>query len=302
MESGSIRSYKRNKGYESIPRELLQSNDISLEAIGLLCHLQSYPETWKLYKTELYTRFKYNKRTSVQRIWKELIKNYYLLEFKKRDGKRYIYQYIYSVNPFSKEEIRNITEELLKDGFFWDVDFEQPKMDSSKSTPNRLTIEKINYKKDLTKKEGSQSSPSFLTDDDDNINTNNQIKKSTSEEFKETMRLLFEFLDKKTNLKPLARNLLFAGLKETDVLAIIQFLCTLPEINQEVSDLVNSQIRANEREAKTNGLTDYKAYFIKGLKLKLENANYKVDETDITDPELVAVIPKVTLHDWLNDN
>lgn len=287
MDSGSIRSYKRNKGYESIPRELLQSNDISLEAIGLLCHLQSYPETWKLYKTELYTRFKYNKRTSIQRIWKELIKNNYLLEFKKREGKRYVYQYLYSVNPFTQEEIRNIAQELLKDGYFWDVGFEQSKMDSTKPTSNKLTREEINYKKDLIKKEGSQSSPSFLTDDDDDIKTN-------------TMNLLIKFLNEKENLKPLARNLLIAGLKEVDVLAIIQFLCTLPKIDQIVSDLVNAQIRANKQEADVNGLTNYSAYFIKGLKLKLENANYKVAEADITDPELILEIPKVTLHDWLN--
>lgn len=161
---------------------------------------------------------------------------------------------------------------------------------------------KINSIKINNKKEGSQSSPSFLTDDDDYINTNSKIEPSTttSQEVRKTMAALVTLTDKKENLKPLARNLTIAGIKETDVLAIIQFLYTLPEINQEVSELVNAQIRANEREAKTNGLTDYKSYFIKGLKLKLENANIAVEETEITDPELVSARPRVTLHDWLN--
>ena len=161
---------------------------------------------------------------------------------------------------------------------------------------------KINNIKINNKKEGSQSSPSFLTDDDD-INKNNNIEISTitSQELKKNINTLSTLTDKKEHLKPLVRNLSIAGLKETDVLAIIQFLCTLPEINQEVSDLVNAQIRANEREAK-NGLTDYKAYFIKGLKLKLDNANLVVNEIEITDPNSIPNIPKVTLYDWVNES
>ncbi|GGD03132.1 hypothetical protein [Enterococcus wangshanyuanii] len=305
MENGNIRSYRKNKGYESIPRDLLQNNELSLEAIGLLCHLQSYPESWKLYKTELYTRFKHNKRTAVQRIWKELVNNNYLIEFKKREGKRYVYQYIYSVEPFTGSDIEKIKQELQNDGFFWTVDFEQSKMDSSKSTTNKLTIKEIDYKRDIEKEERSLRSLSFSTDDDDKLNkkTSSKYTEELSDQNTKDIEpkvLLAAYLKDKEHLKPLAMSLLIAGLSETDCLEIIEFLALLPVIDQQVSDIVNAQIRANEKEALSNGLTDYKAYFLKGLEMKLANAGLRVREADITDPDTIESIPQVTLHNWLD--
>ena len=36
MSTGQISKFQKGKGYESIPRELLQDTNLSLEAIGLL--------------------------------------------------------------------------------------------------------------------------------------------------------------------------------------------------------------------------------------------------------------------------
>ncbi len=44
-------------------------NPISLEALGLLVNLLSYPSTWELHKTELYKRFSKNKESSVRTAW-----------------------------------------------------------------------------------------------------------------------------------------------------------------------------------------------------------------------------------------
>ena len=301
MESGSIRSYKKNKGYESIPRELLQNFSLSMEAIGLLCHLQSYPENWKLYKTELYNRFQRNKRTSIQRIWKELVDNNYMIEFKRREGKKYVYQYVYSIEPFDKQDIEQIKEEMRNDGFFWTVDFEQSKMNCSKSTANKLTIKEINYKK---KGESSFSSLSPRDDDDKSYK-----KKETSDgtfqnmeklDFLEKAELLRMYLANKLHLAPLSQSMLRAGISLEDTLEIIQFLAKLPKIDQQISDLINTQIKANEHEAKTNGLSNYKAYFLTGLKMKLKNANIDIPEVSIAEIDSDKQLPKVTLHNWLD--
>ena len=88
-------------------------------------------------------------------------------------------------------------------------------------------------------------------------------------------------------------------MSDADCLEIIQFIVTLPVIDEEVSALVNAQIRANETEAKTNGLTSYKAYFITGLKQKLENADIFVQETNIVNPDTIKPLPTVTMHNWV---
>lgn len=146
-ETGRIVQYKKNKGFESIPRELLQDENLSLEAIGLLSHICSLPETWKIYKTQLYKKFKKNKRTSVQRIWKELVESGYILEFRKREGKKYVYEYVYSLTPFSIDEISDVVESMSKTGLeFWNADFEQSKLNCSKRADNKLINKEIDYK------------------------------------------------------------------------------------------------------------------------------------------------------------
>lgn len=49
-QEGKIQRYHRNKGYESIPRDFAQNENLSYEARGLLISIASYPENFKLYK------------------------------------------------------------------------------------------------------------------------------------------------------------------------------------------------------------------------------------------------------------
>lgn len=147
MTAGQIRKFQKTKGYESIPREMLQDTNLSLEAIGLLSYMQSLPEDWKLYKTELYNRFPKNKRRSIDNIWKELVEHNYLLNFKKRDGKKYVYSYVFTVVPFTKEE----KEELIKAYVIndcWDVISEQSNVNSSKRATSKLNNKKVLHKND----------------------------------------------------------------------------------------------------------------------------------------------------------
>lgn len=128
----------------SIPVSTAQSvqenneNPISLEALGLLVNLISYPSTWELHKTEVYKRFAKNKRTSVKSAWNNLVEANYMIEFRYRSGRSYEYIYYYRKVPFTAEEKAEILNNAVKEfGTIWDVDFVQPKMGTPKSTGNQ---------------------------------------------------------------------------------------------------------------------------------------------------------------------
>ncbi|MEB8265365.1 hypothetical protein [Mammaliicoccus sciuri] len=118
MASGKIKikNFPDDVPFEKIPRELLQSCDtnsvhnknMSLQAIGLLCNIRSYADTWDLHKTELYKRYAKNKEFSVRSAWDELVENNYIIQLKVRDGSKWVYIYYANVHPFTQEEIQEI--------------------------------------------------------------------------------------------------------------------------------------------------------------------------------------------------
>ena len=61
----SVKKFRKSKGYESLSREFLQRNDLSLEARGLLAYMESMPDDYVFHKTQLYKCFDKNKKTSV---------------------------------------------------------------------------------------------------------------------------------------------------------------------------------------------------------------------------------------------
>lgn len=115
-----IKNINNVKPFESIPRELLQQCDkkrsntnnkpLSLQAIGLLCNLQSYPEDWELHKTELYNRYEKNGRRQIQNAWNELVDANYIIQFKIYDGNKLDYYYYFSVNPITDEQIKELED------------------------------------------------------------------------------------------------------------------------------------------------------------------------------------------------
>lgn len=115
--SGATQKYIKNKGYESIKREMLQNDDLSLEARGLLAYMESMPESYVFHKTQLQRAFKHNKRTCIDRIWNELMSQNYLIAFRKREGKKYIYQYYFTQEKFDEDDIQAIESDLLSSGF-----------------------------------------------------------------------------------------------------------------------------------------------------------------------------------------
>lgn len=118
MASGKIKikNFPDDVPFEKIPRELLQSCDtnsvhnknMSLQAIGLLCNIRSYADTWDLHKTELYKRYAKNKEFSVRSAWDELVENNYIIQLKVREGSKWVYIYYANVHPFTQDEIQEI--------------------------------------------------------------------------------------------------------------------------------------------------------------------------------------------------
>lgn len=113
-------------------------NNISLEALGLLVNLLSYPSTWELHKTELYKRFANNKEASVRSAWNTLIAANYIIEFKYRAGKKWEYVYYFRKVAFTNEEKAEILDAAVKEyGGIWRLDFQDLKMRTSKSRGNQ---------------------------------------------------------------------------------------------------------------------------------------------------------------------
>lgn len=118
-KDGSIVRFSKNKGYESIPRELAQNENLSYEARGLLISIASYPEAFKLYKCELYQRSVLNNRRKIDRCWQELIDAGFVLQFRKREGRSFVFSYLFSLEPFSAEELLSLFQEAYDYNFHY---------------------------------------------------------------------------------------------------------------------------------------------------------------------------------------
>lgn len=115
-----IKNINNVKPFETIPRKLLQQCDkkrshteskpLSLQAIGLLCNLQSYPENWEIHKTELYNRYEKNGRRQIQNAWNELVDANYIVQFKIYDGNKLDYYYYFSTEEITEEQIKELED------------------------------------------------------------------------------------------------------------------------------------------------------------------------------------------------
>lgn len=118
-----------------------RENPISLEALGLLVNLLSYPTTWELHKTELYKRYAKHGERSVKSAWKSLEESNYIIEFKYRVGKKYEFVYYFRKVPFTVDEKAEILANAEKEfGEIWGLQNEVSKMKTSKRRGNQKTL------------------------------------------------------------------------------------------------------------------------------------------------------------------
>lgn len=113
-EQGNGNTHRfKNKGYESIPRELLQDTErLSFGAIGLLSYMLSKPDNWTFHKTWLYdTPEIKDKRRKITGYWDELVDACYILQFEKRVGSTPKYEYYFNDTPFNADEILQIEQD-----------------------------------------------------------------------------------------------------------------------------------------------------------------------------------------------
>ena len=166
-----IKNINSEKPFEVLPRELLQQCDkkrsntenkpLSLQAIGLLCNLYSYPENWEIHKTELYNRYEKNGRRQIQNAWNELVDAKYIVQFKIHNGNKLDYYYYFDVTPITNDQIKQLeeyhnskslerfdlkeksstvqNEQYSNDGLFPTVQNEQFKMNSSEVNSSKRT-------------------------------------------------------------------------------------------------------------------------------------------------------------------
>lgn len=127
-----MKKFVKSKGYESISRDMVQDTDnLSLQAIGLLAHLVSLPDDFEIFKTVLYRRFSKNGRRSVGTAWNELVENKYIVQFRKKDDKgSWEYIYYFSQEKFTDDDIKLI--EINEGTSRWDGKREKstPKSDN----------------------------------------------------------------------------------------------------------------------------------------------------------------------------
>lgn len=200
MTKGNIKKFKKNKGYESLSRDMLQDTEnLSLQAIGLLSYLTSLPEGWQIHKTELYRKFNKNGKKSVSSAWNNLVESGYIIQFKIRNGKKFDYKYYHFHEPFTQADILMIEE---TEGFkVWDgtkenssislaefsnapkehsnssnAPFELPILNSPKGAYIKLTNKEINYQdKDIdTLDTENPSYPHYTQKVDSKVKTREQ--------------------------------------------------------------------------------------------------------------------------------
>lgn len=92
-----IRSVNTSKNnFTPLSNQLIQNQNLSLEAKGLIAFIISLPETWIIYKCQVQLALKMNK-SKFNRIWKEAVDFGYIKVIKERADKgRFNYHYIIS--------------------------------------------------------------------------------------------------------------------------------------------------------------------------------------------------------------
>lgn len=301
--SDTVKKFSKHKGYESLPRELLQSKDLTLEAIGLLVNMASYPDSWILHKTELRTRFKNGKRV-VDRVWDELVENNYIVQFRKRIGRTYEFRYFFTVVPYEYDEIQAMLLSNMADGFmlyhkemknenfkvsdlsayifcdnkdkldfsFWGSQNGNPTEHDNTSIPWGSQFELPNL--GFPKRE-----PSKLTIKEINykeIDNNNKYINNASEN---EQHLVDELSADDSTVGRAIKFLKSTGLDTSAILDIAMHLCAQPHL--AIPELIVQQTQLTNSLVKLGKMYSYANYFIKGLEMRYVGFESNLDRSEI---------------------
>lgn len=328
MSNGKVRQFQKGKGFESIPREFLQQKELSMEAAFLLLNMTSYPESWILYKTELHKRFPKNGRRQIDRMWDECVEFGYILQYRKRVGKQYVYDYIFSIDKFTKEDIEYINELQASDGF------EPYLKESVKKKQAELEIESEKEKAlseslknqdvkntgvegktwDVQNEQSNMDSPKrtaiksitkrFITKkDEEDYNINSAPENTEKLDNKKTGVPSFDINNNKLVL--VGKLMAESGVDYDDNMAILGSLEKEPELVS--AEHIISQLEWCVQKSNEEGIYDFVTYFLNGLRKRTENNRYlkkvdfasefedKLKGSSLDNPER----KKVPLYNWV---
>ena len=74
MAEEIVKRERTNNPYSLIPNELVQNDDMTWAARGLMCYILSMPDDWVFYKTEVMKHGE-KKRDAFNKTWMELLSN-----------------------------------------------------------------------------------------------------------------------------------------------------------------------------------------------------------------------------------
>lgn len=86
MNTGQIIKSRTTERFTTLPNEVIKCRELSLEEKGLLTYLLSLPSDWVIYKQNLYNSLP-DKKGSIDRAFRNLQKNGYILSIKVHDPK-----------------------------------------------------------------------------------------------------------------------------------------------------------------------------------------------------------------------
>lgn len=324
--SGNVKKYKKDKGYESINRNMLQDVDnLSLQAIGLLSNLTSMPESWTTYKTELYKRFAKNGRTSVQNAWNELVENKYIVQLRKRNGKKYDYIYYHSQEPFSSEDIKeierlegvsiwngksaktnktntpsNVEKQQSKNNGSSNVDYQQSKMDSSKPTDINLITEEIDNK-DLD----------TIDTNDPKSDNKNKYSKAKEEYIKkaffqnnefipEKLRSVFETFCTTVEQAEAHFGSILGAKKEVSLMYNVPI--TFEDHPELLNEIINTYVRSLRKIEKEKDVKNPDGYIYMAIRNMLDKEMSLIFEKPTNDAVQFPKRDTSFYYDWLNED
>lgn len=268
---GFMHKAKVEKDYVEIPNitaRAPESMELSLQALGLLVNMWSYPvDKWVLHKTELYKRFTKNKETSVRSAFKELVSNNFMIEVKYRKNGRNEYDYIYRSYPFTEEEKAEYMAKLQEEyGEISTLDFQDLKNKTSKSGPQNQeiinTIQKKNgLKKDNTKEKKKDLNP-FDSEYNPNSNMPNIIDDEKDQEFRVNIFAFKEFVKEfQEQYSNVFDNEMYNAIYQQMHTQRLRIITT----KEAVTQARYMQRRQDEGKLQVG---DYAAYFVGGIKKK----------------------------------
>jgi hypothetical protein len=86
MNTGKIINSKTNGSWTTVPNEIIQNDELSLEEIGMLVSLLSLSPNWAIYRPDLYKRLN-DKPGTIDRVFQSLQKKRYILSERVIDEK-----------------------------------------------------------------------------------------------------------------------------------------------------------------------------------------------------------------------